>query len=299
MRKARNRWNRFPCPISSWSNSDRRGAPWAPKAGDQVRAGDVLAELDNPELAAAVAEAKAALDEAKATRDRVYAGIRQERVDILAHEIDKERSNLVRAEQEYQRVAALAANGNAPRQRLDEVTATVAAAEAELAVAIARHAEAQAGPTAEERAAAAATVMLAQVTLAVLERRLAKTALRAPVDGRVRLLVAEPGEAIRPGQPVMTLEAWPDRYLTFNLREDRLGAAGIGATLDLTVAGNGQKVPARVTEERRLGDFATWRAARAVGDHDLNTFLIRAEPVGAPAGLESGMTVFWPDPSGR
>jgi HlyD family secretion protein len=96
----------------------------------------------------------------------------------------------------------------------------------------------------------------------------------------------------------MTVEA-TERYLTFNLREDRLGVAGIGATLELAVAGSGRKLAARVTEERRLGDFATWRAARAVGDHDLNTFLVRADPVSGTAGLEPGITVFWPDSSAR
>ena len=106
---------------------------------------------------------------------------------LLAHEIDKRRSNLVRAQQEYQRIAALAANYNAPRQKLDEVSAAVTAAQAELEVAEARHAEAQAGPTAEERAAADAGVTLARASLTVLQRRLTKTELRAPVDGLVRL----------------------------------------------------------------------------------------------------------------
>jgi HlyD family secretion protein len=267
------------------------------KAGDQVRAGDVLAELDNPELVAAVAEAKAAFDVAKATRDRVYAGIRQEQVDILAHEVDKRRANLVRTEQEYQRIAALAANNNAPRQRLDEVSAAAAVAQAELEVAIARHAEAQAGPTAEERAVADAGVALAQASLVVLERRLDKAALRAPVDGMVKVLVAEPGEAIRPAQPVVTVEAAGERYLTFSLREDRLHGIGIGTPVDAILAGAGRRLPARVSEARRLGDFATWRAARAVGDHDLNTFFVRADLENQLAELEPGMTVLWPDPT--
>ena len=43
---------------------------------------------------------------------------------------------------------------------------------------------------------------------------------------------------------------------------------------------------------RRLGDFATWRAARAVGDHDLNTFAVRADPLDHVDGLEPGMTVW-------
>jgi len=269
------------------------------RAGDAVRAGDELAELDNPELAAAVGEAKANLGAAEAARARVYAGVRQEQVDMLAREADKARSNLVLARQQFQRVAALAANDNAPRERLDEATAAVATAEADLALATARHAEAQAGPTAEERAAADAAVGLAQATLTVLERRLEKTVLRAPVAGRVGVVVAEPGEAIRPGRPVLTLEAEPERHLTFTLREDRLRGSGVGAAVDLALAGDGRKVPARVTEERRLGDFATWRAARAVGDHDLNTFLLRADPTGTTTALEPGMTAYWPESSGE
>jgi HlyD family secretion protein len=40
------------------------------------------------------------------------------------------------------------------------------------------------------------------------------------------------------------------------------------------------------------GEFATWRAARAVGDYDLNTLLIRADPTRATPGLQPGMTVW-------
>jgi hypothetical protein len=52
----------------------------------------------------------------------------------------------------------------------------------------------------------------------------------------------------------------------------------------LTEAGTGKQIPVKVTNVRRLGDFATWRAARAVGNHDLNTFAIRADPVGRRIG---------------
>src|SRR5215470_3073241 len=58
------------------------------KVGERVAAGTVVAELSNPELAAAVEEARAAVAEARAARDRVYAGVRQERVDIAAREVD-------------------------------------------------------------------------------------------------------------------------------------------------------------------------------------------------------------------
>ncbi len=164
--------------------------------------------------------------------------------------------------------------------------------QAELAAAQARHDAGLAGPTLEERNSADAKVALAEAALTSLERRLDKTRLAAPVDGIVQVLVAERGEAMIPGQPVMTIDAARDRWITFNVREDRLDGMDIGTQLDL-IAGGGTKIAARVTEIRGLGEFATWRAARAAGDHDLNTFLVRVDPPTSD-GLEPGMTVWLP-----
>ena len=134
-----------------------------------------------------------------------------------------------------------------------------------------------AGPTAEERAIAKAKVVYAEAALADIEAKLAKTTLVAPVDGVVSLLVAEPGEVISPGQPIMTLEAANERWFTFTVREDALSGITVGSPLRLLTA-KGDRIEAKVTELRPLGEFAVWRAARAVGDHDLNSFLVRADP---------------------
>jgi hypothetical protein len=111
------------------------------------------------------------------------------------------------------------------------------------------------------------------------------------------LIVAEPGEAIFPGQPVMTLEAGGRRRATFNLREDQLDGLRIGSPIELPVGGS-DRIQARIAEIIPRGEFATWRAARVVGDHDLNTFLVRADPVVPAAALEPGMTV-WLEPASR
>ena len=47
----------------------------------------------------------------------------------------------------------------------------------------------------------------ANAAVEVVAARVAKLRLRAPADGIVAVVVAEPGEAIVPGQPVRTLEA--------------------------------------------------------------------------------------------
>src|SRR3954454_6495070 len=52
----------------------------AVKSGQSVLKGELLATLDNPELAASLGEARAAWAGAKAERDRIYSGMRAEEV---------------------------------------------------------------------------------------------------------------------------------------------------------------------------------------------------------------------------
>jgi HlyD family secretion protein len=262
------------------------------QAGQTVRKGDLLAVLSNPELAASLGEAEAAARSAKAERDRIYVGLRAEEVAILAQAVDTAQANLLLAEQQQARAAALAVRDFASRQKLDESNASLAKARADLALKSAQLAAAKAGPTAEERALADARVALADATVADLAARLAKTRLVAPVDGTVGVLVAEPGEILPVGKPVLTLYVGKERWFAFTLREDGLGRLTVGTDLVVTTDG-GQRIPARVTELRPLGEFATWRAARAVGDHDLNSFRIRLDPIDAKHdGLQPGMTVW-------
>ncbi|MFI5019198.1 MAG: biotin/lipoyl-binding protein, partial [Dongiales bacterium] len=149
------------------------------KAGDRVSAGALVAELSTPELAAAVAEARAAVGVARATRERVYAGVRQEEVNIAAREMDKANADLTLAKQQFARTSDLASHGHAPQPDLANARATGATASATLRVTQFRHAEAQRGPTAEDRALADATLAAAQASLVVLERRFDKLQLKS------------------------------------------------------------------------------------------------------------------------
>jgi HlyD family secretion protein len=260
--------------------------------GARVRAGDVMAELSALELTAAVAQARAALDAATASRDHVYAGVRAEQVAALAAEIAKAKSKLDYLQAQFTRVATLARGDVASQQALDQATNDVAAARADVAEAEANHAAAVAGPTKEERAIADAQVQAAAAALAVLERHLDKTVLRSLVDGIVSVIVAEIGENVRAGQPVLAIAATGKQWLSFNVREDVLRGLTVGTAVQVARAGASETTPAVVTEVRPLGAFATWQAERAVGDHDRNTLRLRLDPQGDASGLEAGMTVW-------
>jgi multidrug resistance efflux pump len=261
-----------------------------------VRKGDVVAALSSPEIAAALEEAKANAESARANLANVIAGVRQEERDTAAQNVAIAASNVTLAKEQYARVSALAAKNYASKQQFDEEAAALGDAQASLALAQAALSQSQAGPTKEELAVAQSEVTLALATVTDLEAQLAKTTLISPVDGIMRLLVAEPGEAISPGQPVVTLAVAGDRWFTFTIREDRLGGLTMGSKLALRTAA-GDRFEAKVTELRPLGEFAVWRAARAVGDHDLNNFLLRADAIGPTPKLEPGMTVWIDEPA--
>src|SRR6476646_298687 len=110
--------------------------------GDRVRAGDVVAELSALELSAAVVQARAALAEASAQRDHVYAGVRAEETAALAAEIAKAKSRLEYAQAQLTRTATLARTDTATQQALDQAENDAAAARADVAEAEANHAAA-------------------------------------------------------------------------------------------------------------------------------------------------------------
>jgi HlyD family secretion protein len=260
--------------------------------GAHVQAGDVLARLSAVELTAQADQARAALASAVANRNNVYAGVRREQVDSLKAEIAKANARLEYVQAQLTRTSTLARQSFESQQSLDQAENDAASARADVAEAQANYDAAVAGPTREERAIADAQVQAAAAAVAVLERRLEKMILRAPANGVVSVIVAEVGENVRAGEPILMVEAAGEQWLSFNAREDHLSGLTIGEPVSVMRNGADGAIKAVITELRPLGTFATWQAERVIGDHDRNTLRLRLDPEGAPASLEPGMTVW-------
>src|SRR5215510_5609917 len=166
----------------------------AVEKGSRVHADDVLAQLSAVELTAQLDQARAALASAIASRNNVYAGVRREQVDSLKAAIAKASARLDYVQAQLTRTSTLARQSFESQQSLDQAENDVASARADVAEAQANYDAAAAGPTREERAIADAQVQAAAAALAVLERRLEKMILRAPVDGVISVVAAEVGE---------------------------------------------------------------------------------------------------------
>ena len=194
--------------------------------------------------------------------------------------------------QQLARTATLARTDTATQQALDQAENDAATARADVAEAEANHAAAVAGPTREERAIADAQVKAAAAAVAVLERRLDKTILRAPADGIVSVIVAEVGENVSAGQPVLAVDETGKRWFSFNAREDLLHGLTVGQQRSMS------RGRARSHDARRRHRAAAARAirdlaGRACGRRSRSQY---AAPAPRSARrcerLEPGMTVW-------
>lgn len=265
--------------------------------GERVEAGQVLFELDSPEVAARQRQAAAARDAAQAQADKAEAGAREE--DIRTAEANWRRAQAgdELAQSTFQRLDRLYAEGVVTRQRRDEARAKAVDAGQQARAARAQYEQAQAGAREEDRAAAQAQVRQADGALAEVRAAEEEVHGRAPAAGEVARRLAEVGELVPAGYPVYTLVDIDRMWVSFHLREDQFAGLEVGRRLRGAIPALAlEDVAFEVYYISPAGDFATWRATRQSAGYDVRSFEVRARPVDAVAGFRPGMSVLfaWP-----
>jgi len=272
---------------------DGRVAKRPTSRGDNVAAGQLLFEIDNPELLTKLREAQAALAVTNAELAHIEAGTRAEIIAQRKATVDSAGADLTLAQQTYDRVKVLAGQGNAPLQRLDEVTNSLQVAQRGADQAKLAYQEAVAGYTPEERGIARANVVKAQASIDTIKTQVDELAVKAPIAAQVYQIGAELGEYVSPGVPLLSLIDLTDVWLRFDLREDLVKGLKVGDRFKMRVPALGDR---QITAEIRLiatkGEYAGWRATRATGDFDLRTFQVRAYPIAPIPELRPGMSVY-------
>jgi HlyD family secretion protein len=267
------------------------------REGEAVRAGQLLASIDSPEVAAKEAQVSAAVDAAQSQADKAQAGAR--RTDITAAEAQWKRAAAAAdlARVTFERVDRLAREGVVAGQKRDEArTNMIASAEAARA-ARSQYDAALAGARAEDRRAAIAQAAQARGVAAEVAAARAETRIVAPAAGEVGRRLAQPGEIVGAGYPVLLLTEVQAPWVTVILREDQMAGLRIGREVRGEVPALGGKAARfRVSFVAPAGDYATWRATRQSSGFDIKGFEVRLSPVQPVAGLRPGMSVLfdWP-----
>ncbi len=268
------------------------------REGDTVSRGQPVGRLASPELDARLAQATAATLAARAQEEKALTGARQEEIRQAEAMWRRARAATALAEQTHGRIERLHRDGVVPAQRRDEAAAGLEAAREAEAAARAAYDLAVAGARAEDKRLARAGVERALAATSEVEAVAAERRLHAPIDGEVLRRLAEPGELVGAGAPILTIVDPGDAWVVFHLREDRLAGIGPGHRFTARVpALEGRQADFQVTSVAAQADFATARPTNLQGGFDVKTFEVRARPAAPLPGLRPGMSVIVDGPT--
>lgn len=204
--------------------------------GQRVSAGDTLALLTQAATSSEVEVRRGALQRAEAVLRDLESGARPAELRQSSAEVTAAEAESARLARDYTRAQALYNGGAISRQELEgaRTQATVAAQRASAAQQGRRLVVEGTRP--ERIRAALADVATARATLDAARGTAAELALTAPANGTILQRLADPGEAVAAGEPVVTLgktdSLWVRVYLSpAAVARIRVGDAA-NATLD-------------------------------------------------------------------
>jgi HlyD family secretion protein len=169
------------------------------REGDTVSKGQVIARLDNYEVAAQLRQAEANVAAARARLAELEAGSRIQEIDRSRAELARSEADLENAEISLNRAERLFKEGVVERQALDDARARHEMARAASRAAKENYELARIGPRQEAIELARAQLRQAQAELALAQAYYDNTVIRAPVSGTVLDRYVDLGEMVTTG----------------------------------------------------------------------------------------------------
>lgn len=259
--------------------------------GDDVSAGELLFTIKSPEVEAKLSQASAVQEAAQAQKNKAYQGAQVEDIQAAFNMWQKAKAASDFMQKTFTRVKNLYADGVVAAQKYDEAETQMKAADETEKAARAVYDKALNGARIEDKQAAGALLKQADGVVQEVTAYMNETRTNAPCKGEVAVVLAEPGEIVPAGYPVVTLLNMDAVWITFNLREDLLADIKKGDKLMARFPALKMKsIELEIFYIRALGDYATWSATKSSGDFDLRTFEVQARPVSTVIGLRPGMS---------
>ena len=229
-----------------------------------VKRGDILVRLDDTDARIALAKAQAEWQRVRrqygqviANGDALSAQVRAGDAGVgnARAQLDVATAAFAKAKIDLDRRQRLADSGAVSGEELTIVRNAYAAAQGNLAQARAGLAQANAARASAEGSHAANDALVAGTTIdtnpdvaaakAKLDQArvdLARTVIRAPIDGVVTNRQVQIGQRVAPGNPVMTIVPVRTVYVDANFKEGQLGRVRPGQSVELTSDLYGSKV---------------------------------------------------------
>lgn len=215
--------------------------------GSAVAVGDTLALIDSADYELRRDSASAAVAQAQAQLDMMISGARDEDIEQARNKVREAAASATLASTNLARTKSLTESGSATQQQLDEAVAIAERAAAAHATAEEALAKLLRGNRKEEIRMAQAQVDQARAALGLAVRSVAECAVTSPLAGVVTMKVAEAGEVVGVGSPVVMITNLDDAWLSIYIAEDRLAGIAVGDSAYVTIDGDDGVYPGAVS----------------------------------------------------
>ena len=242
--------------------------------GQRVEKGELLYMISTPELDAKLEQAEAVKSAAAALDAAAVAGARIQQIEAALNMWEKAQAGLELARKTYDRVQNLYNEGVVPAQKFDEAEANYKAMEATALAAKAQYDMAVDGARKEDKEAAAARVRQAEGAVSEVQSYLVDASVYSPVTGEVSTIIAEEGELVGSGYPVVAILDMSDMWVTFNIKETLLPGIGVGTRMSGYVPALDYDVEFEVTYDVPNAVCATWSGTSRQGGFGTSSFAV-------------------------
>lgn len=258
------------------------------KEGDKVEKGQLLAQIDNRDLAAKAEQAKAGIQALEAQRSQagtvtsLQDQTAQASLAVAQAQLGKAQADMALAEKDYFRFKDLAASGAVSQQALDNyrlkydvAQATYAQAQSSLAAAEAGLMQTQANR--DNEAAVQGKIVQAQAQLQEVQVYIDETEVRAPFSGIITAKYVEEGAMVSTGTPIVAVQDPNDNWVNIKVKETELSKYQINNDVNLVGKDPGIKLQGTIVDISKKPEFATYRATNERNDSDIITFNVKIQ----------------------
>jgi HlyD family secretion protein len=219
-----------------------RIARLAADEGEAVQAGQALAELDAADYRLGLERAQAQARAAGGALAALRAGARPQELRAAQAAVEQAEADARFAQQEVRRTGELVAQQFLAPQQLDRVRSAQQVAAARVEQARQAHALLRAGARREDLERAEAELAAADAAASFAQRQLAYVRADSPVGGTVSLRLAEAGQVVAAGQPVLRIAELARPWVRVYLAEADLAREQLGQAAQVRVDGLPGKV---------------------------------------------------------
>lgn len=202
--------------------------------GEMVKAGQVVARLDNQDLSQEVAQRRAQVGAAGALLTELKTGSRPEEIAQAEAVLARAQAEGDRTRLEFERQKKLHDREVISTREFDQAKTSYEGAEARIREAREGLTLVRKGPRREKIDQAKASLDQARQAQALAETRMGYSVLLSPFSGLVLSDNIEPGEFVSSGTPVITIGDLSRLYLRAYINETDLGRVKVGQKVRVT-----------------------------------------------------------------